>query len=96
MHLRKPSKLKVGDRVSMGEEIGKVGDTGDATACHLHFEMWSNPGWYEGGHPGRPEAEPQAVGQGERPPVGEVVRTVQMLDAAHAGILSGPRGSRSR
>lgn len=55
MHMKKPSKLKVGDKVSMGEEIGKVGDTGDATACHLHFEMWSNPGWYEGGHPVDPK-----------------------------------------
>jgi murein DD-endopeptidase MepM/ murein hydrolase activator NlpD len=51
MHMKKPSKLKVGERVAKGEEIGKVGNTGDATACHLHFEMWSNPGWYEGGHP---------------------------------------------
>jgi murein DD-endopeptidase MepM/ murein hydrolase activator NlpD len=50
-HMKKKSKLKVGDKVTMGEEIGKVGDTGDATTCHLHFEMWSNPGWYEGGHP---------------------------------------------
>jgi murein DD-endopeptidase MepM/ murein hydrolase activator NlpD len=26
-----------------------VGATGDATGCHLHFEEWSSPGWYEGG-----------------------------------------------
>jgi len=25
-------------------------DTGDADGCHLHFEIWSRPGWYEGGH----------------------------------------------
>ena len=55
MHMKKKSKLKVGEKVDMGEEIGKVGDTGDATACHLHFEMWSNPGWYEGGHPVNPK-----------------------------------------
>jgi len=51
MHLREPSPLKVGTTVRTGEPIGVVGDTGDATACHLHFEIWTAPGWYEGGHP---------------------------------------------
>ena len=55
MHLKKKPKLRVGDKVSMGEEIGKVGDTGNASGCHLHFEMWSNPGYYEGGHPVDPK-----------------------------------------
>ena len=27
------------------------GGTGRASACHLHFEMWSAPGWYSGGSP---------------------------------------------
>jgi murein DD-endopeptidase MepM/ murein hydrolase activator NlpD len=27
-----------------------VGHTGDARACHLHFEMWRG-GWYDGGRP---------------------------------------------
>ena len=26
-----------------------VGQTGNASACHLHFEMWSAPGYYTGG-----------------------------------------------
>lgn len=51
MHLRRRSPLKAGARVFTGQRIGFVGDTGDATACHLHFEMWSGPGWYEGGEP---------------------------------------------
>jgi murein DD-endopeptidase MepM/ murein hydrolase activator NlpD len=50
MHLRDPSPLKKGDAVLTGQTIGYVGRTGDATACHLHFEEWSAPGWYTGGH----------------------------------------------
>ena len=51
---RRRSHLREGQRVRAGERIGAVGDTGDATACHLHFEIWSNPGWYEGGSPEDP------------------------------------------
>jgi murein DD-endopeptidase MepM/ murein hydrolase activator NlpD len=54
-HLRHPSKLSVGDRVETGEKVGNVGDTGDAVGCHLHFEIWTSPGWYTGGHPIDPE-----------------------------------------
>jgi murein DD-endopeptidase MepM/ murein hydrolase activator NlpD len=50
-HLAEPSPLQAGDPVRTGQPIGIVGDTGDATACHLHFEMWGAPGWYEGGSP---------------------------------------------
>jgi murein DD-endopeptidase MepM/ murein hydrolase activator NlpD len=57
MHLRTPSPLRVGDRVHTGDQIGVVGQTGDATACHLHFEEWSSPGWYSGGHPFDPLAD---------------------------------------
>ena len=51
MHLRDPALVEKGDRVLTGQPIGFVGDTGDADACHLHFEMWSAPGWYRGGRP---------------------------------------------
>ncbi|HWB68948.1 MAG TPA: peptidoglycan DD-metalloendopeptidase family protein [Solirubrobacterales bacterium] len=50
-HLAEPSPLHTGDTVRTGQPIGIVGDTGDATACHLHFELWTPPGWYEGGSP---------------------------------------------
>lgn len=51
MHLKDPSPLAKGARVLTGQVIGEVGDTGDAHGCHLHFEMWSGPGWYTGGAP---------------------------------------------
>jgi murein DD-endopeptidase MepM/ murein hydrolase activator NlpD len=49
MHLKKPSPLHKGDKVKTGQKIGAVGATGDASGCHLHFEEWGAPGWYEGG-----------------------------------------------
>jgi murein DD-endopeptidase MepM/ murein hydrolase activator NlpD len=50
-HLAEPSPLQTGDQVRTGQPIGVVGETGDATACHLHFEIWTAPGWYQGGSP---------------------------------------------
>lgn len=49
MHLAQPSAFRAGDRVFTGQQIGEVGRTGNATACLLHFELWTAPGWYEGG-----------------------------------------------
>lgn len=49
MHLRAAPPVSTGDSVSTGQRIGEVGETGNASGCHLHFELWSAPGWYKGG-----------------------------------------------
>jgi murein DD-endopeptidase MepM/ murein hydrolase activator NlpD len=51
MHLRDLALVKEGDHVTTGQLVGYVGDTGDADGCHLHFEIWTAPGWYAGGRP---------------------------------------------
>ena len=49
-HLKQRSPLKQGKHVKTGQTLGRVGQTGDATACHLHFEYWKSP-WQQGGRP---------------------------------------------
>ena len=63
MHLRDPALPAEGEHVGTGQLIGYAGDTGDATECHLHFEIWDAPGWYEGGQPVDPLPFLQALGR---------------------------------
>lgn len=49
MHMLRQPKVSVGERVRAGDRLGRVGSTGRSSACHLHFEMWTKPGWYRGG-----------------------------------------------
>ena len=46
-HLVKGSvKVKKGQEVTQGQELGKRGNTGISTGVHLHFELWKCPSGY--------------------------------------------------
>ena len=64
MHLRDARARRArATACATGQLIGYVGDTGDASGCHLHFEMWTAPGWYNGGSAVRPAARPAGLGR---------------------------------
>lgn len=48
MHLRSKVLVREGQNVKTYERIGSEGATGNATGCHLHFELWRKK-WFDGG-----------------------------------------------
>jgi murein DD-endopeptidase MepM/ murein hydrolase activator NlpD len=45
MHFVNPPVVPLGSAVTTRQHVGNVGHTGDATGCHLHFEMHEGKGW---------------------------------------------------
>jgi hypothetical protein len=43
MHLRPGSPVKVGQRVKAGDVVGRVGNSGNASEAHLHFQVADSP-----------------------------------------------------
>lgn len=41
-HLQGQATVRSGSQAKTGERIGKVGESGNAVGCHLHFEYWKN------------------------------------------------------
>ncbi|QGN47968.1 peptidoglycan DD-metalloendopeptidase family protein [Micromonospora sp. WMMC415] len=52
LHLLEPPLVEVGQRVAQGEQIGRVGSTGNSGAPHLHYEQrrgWEKvETWFDG------------------------------------------------
>ena len=53
MHMAARPAVAKKQKVVAGQFVGAVGETGNASGCHLHFEMWKGK-WYRGGVPRNP------------------------------------------
>jgi murein DD-endopeptidase MepM/ murein hydrolase activator NlpD len=47
-HMKNRPSVREGQRVRTGQRVGRVGETGNAVGCHLHFEYWR--GQFGSGH----------------------------------------------
>jgi murein DD-endopeptidase MepM/ murein hydrolase activator NlpD len=90
MHLLKDSTVvKQGQRVTTGQRIGQVGETGQAFGPHLHFEIWVGGAWQFGGRPVDPLSLLRSwLASG----AGRAVRTSSAMaePASGAGVVARP------
>ncbi|MGV0369423.1 peptidoglycan DD-metalloendopeptidase family protein [Corynebacterium aurimucosum] len=63
--------VRAGDRVRAGQQIGVVGNEGESTGPHCHFEVWGSPGRLGGAH-----QDPAPYLAGAAQPGGAVARPV--------------------
>ncbi|WP_408930748.1 peptidoglycan DD-metalloendopeptidase family protein [Corynebacterium axilliensis] len=63
--------VRAGDRVRAGQQIGVVGNEGESTGPHCHFEVWGSPGRLGGAH-----QDPAPYLAGAAQPGGSVARPV--------------------
>lgn len=76
--------VKAGDRVRAGQQIGVVGNEGQSTGPHLHFEVWGHPGRLGGAH-----QDPAKYLQGAAQPGGAVKPVAQPTPTPSNGHILG-------